>query len=109
VDITVGEYLIIYGHLSNTDLSLVGRVVTPETVVGYIDSGSQLVHIEIRRGNKILNPLEFMPEDMRNALMIRFPPVGEFYSSPDWTQWLTPLDQPEIIIGGPVIGPRAPQ
>jgi hypothetical protein len=105
VDITVGQYLIILGHLTNPDFSLVGKSLTPDTVVGYIDSSKQHVHIEIRRGSKILNPLNFLPESLRTGLIGRFSPAGMF--QPNGGQWESPLDQPDIDIGGKVIGPRA--
>jgi hypothetical protein len=104
VDIQVGQYLVILGHLANPDTNLVGKSVTPDTVAGYISSEAGHVHIEIRRGSKIVNPLTLIPEDLRNSLLARFSPANEF--QPNNGQWETPLDQPEIIIGGPLIGPR---
>jgi hypothetical protein len=105
VDIAVGQYLIIFGHLANPDFSLVGRTVSPDTVLGYIDGGKQHVHIEVRSGNKILNPLSLLPESLRSAFVQRFPPGGMF--QPNVGTWESALDQPEIVIGGKVIGPRA--
>ena len=104
VDVQVGQYLIIFGHLANPDVSLVGKSVTPDTVLGSIDAGAGHVHIEIRRGNKILNPLNFIPDALRNALLARFSPAGDF--QPNNGQWESALDQPDITIGGGLIGPR---
>jgi hypothetical protein len=40
--------------------------------------------------------------------MTKFPTYSKhFYSDERWNQWLTPLDQPVISRGGPVIGPTA--
>lgn len=111
VDILIGDYRIIYGHVSRPVSLARGTRVNPNTVVGTMDYGAQHMHLEIRYQNEayILNPLQFMTEAMRNALISKFPPEGiyDFYSSPRWQRWLTPLDQPTIIRGGPVIGPKA--
>ncbi len=104
VDIQVGQYLVILGHLANPDFSLVGKTVTPDTIVGFIDGGAGHVHIEIRRGNKILNPLSFIPAVLRDSLFARFSPASDF--QPNNGQWESALDQPDITIGGGLIGPR---
>lgn len=107
VDVKVGDYLIIYGHIVNPISLSVGQPVTPDTVVGMIDSGMKHTHIEIRYKNFIYNPLLFIAEPMRDQLIVKFPPKGEqaFYTSNGWTKWITPLDQPVITLGGAVIGP----
>jgi murein DD-endopeptidase MepM/ murein hydrolase activator NlpD len=105
VDITVGEYLVIYGHLATPDFGLLGKSVTPDTVLGYIDSTQRHVHIEIRKGGKILNPLNFMPESLRATFIGRYSPSGVF--QPNGGVWETPLGQPDIEIGKGLIGPRA--
>ncbi|HVO70767.1 MAG TPA: hypothetical protein VMT24_12020, partial [Aggregatilineaceae bacterium] len=105
VDITIGQYLIIFGHLSNPNFDLQDQPVGPDTVIGEVSQEEGHTHLEIRRGSKILNPLTFYPDAVRDALIGRFPPVGEF--QPNGGQWEIPLDQPDITIGGKVIGPRA--
>jgi murein DD-endopeptidase MepM/ murein hydrolase activator NlpD len=112
VDVMVGDYRIIYGHIAKP-LSLPrGAPVTPDTVVGEMDFGQQHMHLEIRLDRDqflILNPFLFMTSQMRDDLIKKFPPTGDyaFYRSSRWDRWLTPLDQPTIIRGGPVIGPTA--
>lgn len=111
VDVVVGDYLIIYGHVAKPISLPRGTPVTPDTIVGEMDFGSKHMHLEIRYLNEryILNPLLFMTEAMRTELISLFPPEGDFrfYSSARWQDWLTPLDQPTIVRGGPVIGPTA--
>jgi hypothetical protein len=109
VDVLVGDYLIIYGHVARPVQLPRGAAVTPDTVIGFIDRGAQHVHLEIRRAGYIYNPFLFMAPEMRETIFRNFPPTGifAFYQSSRWNQWLTPLDQPTIRRGGPVIGPRA--
>ncbi|NDJ85820.1 MAG: M23 family metallopeptidase [Chloroflexi bacterium] len=110
VDIMVGNYRIIYGHVARPISLPRGTTVTPDTVIAEMDSGRAHMHLEIRyEEDYIVNPLLFMNDDMREALISRFPPQGiyDFYTRPNWQDWATPLDQPTIIRGGPVIGPRA--
>ena len=110
VDILVGNYRIIYGHVSQP-LSLPrGTAVSPDTVIGQMDFGARHMHLEIRfKDQYMLNPLTFMPKTIQDKIIAKFPPEGDFafYSSERWQKWLTPFDQPTIILGGPVIGPTA--
>jgi hypothetical protein len=78
--------------------------------VGEVEGSLQHLHLEIRyQSTMIVNPLLFIDEQTRQAIIARFPPTGQFgfYSSPRWNQWLSPMDQPTIAVGGPMIGPRA--
>jgi hypothetical protein len=105
VDITIGQYLIIFGHLSNPNFDLMGQPVGADTVIGEVSHEEGHTHVEIRCRSKILNPLTFCPAAVRDALIGRFPPAEEF--QPNGGQWESPLDQPDIEIGGKVVGPRA--
>lgn len=111
VDVLVGNYRIIYGHVARPISMQRGARVTPDTVIGFMDSGAQHMHLEVRYQNDsfLINPLLFIPEDQQNKIFSDFPPEGPFafYSSTRWQRWLTPFDQPTIIRGGPVIGPTA--
>lgn len=109
LDITVGPYTFIFGHLASPNFGLMGQLVGPDTVLGVVDSGEVHMHLEVRRaGTTIVNPLLFFPRNLVDAIIARFPPQGdEFGFQPFNGQWETPLDQPEIKIGGRVIGPRA--
>lgn len=108
--VTVGDYSIIYGHLVNPRPLQPGQPVSPDTVVGEIQyGGAAHLHLEMRYKQKwIVNPLLFMPQEMRDAIFAKFPPSAEyFYRDATWTQWQTPLDQPVLILSGPIIGPHA--
>jgi murein DD-endopeptidase MepM/ murein hydrolase activator NlpD len=107
--VQVGDYLIIYGHLVNPGAFPVGQAVGPDTVMGEIQyGGQQHLHLEVRYGDEIVNPLLLMPEDMRNSLFQKFPPSAEyFYTDSSWTKWQTPLDQPRLKVSGPLVGPHA--
>jgi hypothetical protein len=108
--IKVGDYTVIYGHLANPANLAPGAAIGPDTVMGTIDLGGQNhLHLEIRyKGRWILNPLLFMPEDMRNSLIKKFPAGPEyFYKDDTWDKWQTPFDQPVLVLGGDLIGPHA--
>ncbi|MCI0714653.1 MAG: hypothetical protein L0154_31145 [Chloroflexi bacterium] len=109
VDILVEGYRIIYGHIAQPLQLAKGTPVNPDTVVGVVDVNADHMHLEIRKSGYIYNPLLFMTKTMREKIFDDFPPVGSFafYQSTSWNKWITPLDQPVITIGGPVIGPRA--
>lgn len=109
VDIMVGDYTIVYGHLGHPAQISRGHPVTPDAVVGAIEDTRKHTHIEVRYLNRyIINPLLLMPQTLADAILGRFPPQpGTFKQTVNWTQWQTPLDQPIILRGGPVVGPTA--
>ncbi len=110
VDVIVGDYRIVYGHLADPASYAKGSEITPDMPVGKIDANLQHLHLEIRhKDTTIINTLAFLTKEMRDGIIAKFPPVGQFgfYQSPRWQKWLTPFDQPTIVLGGPVIGPRA--
>ena len=112
VDVITGDYRVIYGHIASPASYSKGTAITPDMVIGKVDTTLQHLHFEIRyKDTYIVNPLLFIPKDLRDAVMKKYPPVGQFgfYSSPRWNKWVTPFDQPTITLAGPVIGPRAPQ
>ena len=104
VDIQVGQYLLIYGELTRPLIRPSDRV-GPDTVIAITENiSNRHLHLEIRSGSRILNPLNFFPPELCEGLFQRFNPVGDFQP---FDRWQSPLDQPEIKLGGPVIGPRA--
>lgn len=109
VDILTNGYLLIYGHVADPIRLARGTAVTPDTIVGWVDTGAKHMHLEIRKGGYLFNPLLFMTRTMRETIFQNFPPTGNyaFFQSDRWNKWITPLDQPRIKLGGPVIGPRA--
>lgn len=123
VRVNVGtDYQIIYGHLSATVLHpdyrplAVDDVVDEDTIIGEIAPRQELLdnnitftphlHWEIRylptAPDVILNPLLFLPEDLRLACINKS--TETFHP---WTKWQTHFDQPVIRLGGGLIGPRA--
>jgi len=108
-----GDYTVIYQHLTNTTKFSVGQTIGVNTKLGELDpSSSRLrhLHFEIRyKGSWIVNPLYFMSDEMVNAITSKFNPSKPiyFYKSGAWNKWQTPMDQPVIKLGGPVIGPTA--
>ncbi|MCB9452260.1 MAG: hypothetical protein H6672_12535 [Anaerolineaceae bacterium] len=106
--VTVGDYTIIYGHLINPRPFNPGDAIHPDTIMGEIDLGGQNhLHLEVRYMNKwIVNPQLYMTQDMRDWITKKFPPSAKyFYQDSGWNQWQTPMDQPVLVLGGPVIGP----
>lgn len=109
VDVLVGQYRIIYGHLGRP-ASLPRRApVSPDTVMGVIENTQIHLHIEVRyRDRYIINPFLLMPQTMVDEFIGKFPPdASTFVETGTWNRWLTPLDQPVIRLGGEVIGPTA--
>jgi murein DD-endopeptidase MepM/ murein hydrolase activator NlpD len=109
VDVKVGNYTIIYGHVARPIAQPIGSAIRPDTIVGFMDRNAQHMHLEIRKGIHIVNPMLYLPEVQRDKILEDHPPTGNFgfYSSTAWQRWLTPYDQPTIVLGGPVIGPKA--
>lgn len=108
-----GQYTLIYQHLTNTTKFSVGQPVSVNTKIGELDPSEyrlRHLHFEIRyKGAWIINPLYFMSDEMVNQITGKFNPTNPiyFYKSGAWNKWQTPMDQPVIKLGGPVIGPTA--
>lgn len=112
VRLKTGSYTIIYQHLINTTPYNVGQAVPVGTKIGDLDMSDRLkhLHFEIRfKGQWIINPLLMMSDTMVEQITSKFNPSRPiyFYKSGAWNKWQTPLDQPVIKLGGPVIGPTA--
>jgi murein DD-endopeptidase MepM/ murein hydrolase activator NlpD len=113
VDVRVGNYRLIYGHVGNLPANIqVGSKVIPTTVLGEIESTEGHLHLEMRglydaSGGEdyIYNPLWFMDRQMVETLAgVDENPQESFYKPAG--KWLGILDQPIIIRGGPVLVPR---
>lgn len=121
------DYTIIYQHVTNPLHFNEGDIVTPETQLATIEhhsinNGWDHLHFEIRfMKSWIINPLLLFNEAIYNQIIGAFNPEKEnsgykkdfpkstsnfFYHTATWDKWVTPLDQPMIYLGGPVIGPR---
>jgi hypothetical protein len=112
VRVTSGPYTVIYQHLTHVPNFNVGDPISVNTKLGELDPAANLrhLHFEIRyKGAWIVNPLLFISDEMFNQITNKFNPSHPryFYRSGAWDKWLTPLDQPVIKLGGPVIGPTA--
>jgi murein DD-endopeptidase MepM/ murein hydrolase activator NlpD len=113
VAVRSGEYVIIYQHLTGTTSYVRGGPVTPDTTMGVMDPAlgdNRHLHLEVRydRERWIINPLWLMPPPMRDGISRKFGQfAAHFYRDQHWTRWQSPLDQPAILRGGPVIGPMA--
>ena len=115
LDVRVGPYRIIYGHLGSPSNLPRKAPVTPQTVMGRLEDTLFHLHLEVRyKDSYILNPLLFMPWGMVEEFVGRFPlevgygdgrQVMRFMQTDTWDRWLTPLDQPVIRLGGEIIGP----
>lgn len=110
IQVTVGPYLLIYGHLTNVPDLQKGQRVTPDMIIGYVDAGGQNhLHFEVRyKSWWILNPLLVMTPEARNPILSRYADYARhFYRDSTWSQWLDPFDQPVLRLGGPLIGPHS--
>ncbi|MEO0565961.1 MAG: M23 family metallopeptidase [Chloroflexota bacterium] len=120
---TEDGHLLIYQHI-NPGQFQAGQEITPDTVVGTINSGfpnnGDHLHWEIRFNNQawIVNPLAFMTPKLVDEIVEKFVPdrpgSGQsgskyyyFYITDGWTKWGTPMDQPVIHRGGKTIDPRS--
>lgn len=108
-----GNYTIIYGHVVNVRVAE-GQTLNPDTIVAELDPlDQQHLHLEIRfRGQWVMNPLLFMPGEVRDPLLRKFnDPARNFYSDMLWNRWLTTFDQPVLKLSNPseaeIIGPNA--
>jgi hypothetical protein len=109
VDVLVGDYRIIYGHIGRPANLPRRAPVGPDAVMGVVENSQRHLHFEIRyRDRYVLNPLLMMPAALAAEFISRFPPSDTtFVKTGTWTRWLTPFDQPVIRLGGEVIGPTA--
>ncbi len=106
IAVRAGDYVLIYQHLYKNTTYVAGGAVTPDTVMGEMTQTDVHLHFEIRYSAEkwIINPLLMMSEAMRNSLMQKFPTFTRHFQP--YPQWQTPMEQPIIVRGGPVIGPR---
>ena len=107
VNIRVGSYVVIFGHMDGNYQVGVGDVVDPDTTLGGVGNmaglkgtGGVHMHLEVRQihnGVRIYNPLLFM-EPAHYAALQTVMNVNDFHYT---DRWANPLDQPVIIRGGP--------
>lgn len=69
---TIDEYadfLLIYGHLAEPQVS-VGQIVTPDTIIGYLEITQRHVHVEIRRrsDNAYVNPWPYLAPNLQSQM-----------------------------------------
>lgn len=109
LDVRVGSYRIIYGHLGNPASIPRFQSITPDTVMGVVEYSQIHLHFEVRyRDAYIINPLLLMPQALVTQFMSKFPPEEDtFMRTASWNRFQTAFDQPVIRLAGEVIGPTA--
>ncbi len=113
VRVQAGEYIVIYQHLTQTHSYNKGGKVTKDTFIGLADpsmGSNRHLHLEVRyQGDTyILNPLLFFSLEDLNTITMRWSHYPSHFSDRNgFNRWQTPLDQPVIKVGGPMIGPKA--
>lgn len=111
--VKVDDYTIIYGHINIPQNFSPNQPIGVDTHIGDITFGgpnsTNHLHLEVRyKDTWAVNPLLFMSPEVRGTIMSRYKPYSEyFYSDANWNQWVTPLDQPTITLGGKIRGPHA--
>lgn len=110
---TVNQFLVVYGHMAAPNHFNPGDRITPDMILGRIDSGGQNhLHLEVRYAEtQIINPLLVMPEALRDLILKRWSNYSShFYRDATWTKWQDPFDQPTLKLCGPstidIIGPH---
>lgn len=110
---TVNQFLVIYGHIAAPNHFNPGDRITPDMIVGRIDSGGQNhLHLEVRFADtQIVNPLLMMLDVLRDQITKRWSNYADhFYRDATWTQWQDPYDQPILRLCPPsnvvIIGPH---
>ena len=104
VNVRIGSYVVVYGHLDGDIRVKAGAVVNPETILagvgnpsGAADLGNVHLHLEVRYRNELIyNPLLFMGEAEYRALTTVMDPFDFYYTG----KWATPFDQPVVVRGG---------
>ena len=63
------DYLLIYGHLQ--DIQVTSGSVTPDTIIGYLDTTQRHLHLEIRRksDNHFVNPFPYLSRELQVDLL----------------------------------------
>jgi hypothetical protein len=109
VDVKVGDYTIIYGHIGKPANFPLRQSITPDAIMGIVEITQVHLHLEVRYKDKyIINPLLLMPQTLVDQFIGKFPPnQNTFVKTGIWTRWQTPFEQPIIRLGGEVIGPTA--
>ncbi len=109
VDVKVGDYRIIYGHIGKPANLALRAPVTPDAVMGIVEVTQVHLHLEVRyKELYIVNPLLLMPDELVNQWVAKFPPnQNTFVKTGNWTRFQTMFEQPIIRLGGEVIGPTA--
>lgn len=108
--VTNSQFTIIYGHLGGMNDFRVGEIVTPDTIVGYIDAGGQNhLHLELRvKSIWIINPLLAMTDAVRDPILQKYSKYSDhFFRDGAWGMWQDPFDQPVLRLSGPPMGPQA--
>lgn len=117
IHIRAGAYTVVYEHLAQVIPGERGQGVSADTIIGRMGDtrpDNRHIHLEVRYEDAdgqvwMVNPLLLLPRRDVREITKRFDALrgNHFYYRLDWAQWITPLDQPIIKYGGPLIGPTA--
>jgi hypothetical protein len=66
---TYQDWLLIYGHLMEITVSS-DQSVTPNTIIGYLETSEIHVHVEIRKpDNSYINPFPYLSQDLQVEML----------------------------------------
>jgi RHS repeat-associated protein len=65
------DFLLYYGHLRDIQVTSETGTVTPDTIIGYLDTSQFHVHLEIRRmsDNYFVNPFPYLSPDLQAEML----------------------------------------
>ncbi len=63
------DFVLIYGHLTDVQVK-VGEILTPESLLGYLETTKHHVHVEMRRvsDNAYVNPWPYLAPKLQSQL-----------------------------------------
>jgi RHS repeat-associated protein len=93
VEISFGGALVgYYDHLERGNFPVTSGPVTPDTIIGYLEVTQKHLHLELREGVTVLNPLPYFAAGPRN-IMLNWNSTNLTRYQSDW-RWFNPLEQP---------------
>jgi murein DD-endopeptidase MepM/ murein hydrolase activator NlpD len=100
VEISFGGGLVgFYDHLERSNFPVTSGPVTPDTIIGYLEVTQKHLHLELREGVTVLNPLPYFADGPRN-IMLNWNSTNLTRYQSDW-RWFNPLEQPSTTYTTP--------
>jgi murein DD-endopeptidase MepM/ murein hydrolase activator NlpD len=100
VEISFGDGLVgFYDHLDPNNVPVSGGPVTPDSIIGYLETTQGHLHLELRKGAAVLNPLPYFASSPRNVIL-NWNSTNLTRYEYDW-RWFNPLDQPSTTYTTP--------